>query len=122
MSELRHLTQADIDAVSSAARRLSANHPSSARGISLEQAREKLDQSAADRLSLETAIRLLSKEAQCELLALMWFGRGDSTQSFEELLTEARRQHSGETVLYIAEKSSALSSYLRRGVERLSPT
>lgn len=121
MIELKHLRQIDIEAISSAARRLSANHPPSALGITLEHGLAKLEESKSERLALENVIRSLSWDARFELIALIWFGRGDSPEPFTELVAEARREHDEhEVVEYIASKSSALPIYLRKGMERLN--
>ena len=64
----------------------------------------------------------LSKEALLELVALMWTGRGDGRRSFAENLDYAKQSHDKGTVSYLAQKSSSLPAYLRKGLEGMSGT
>jgi hypothetical protein len=119
---LKHLTQSDISAIIAAAERNVAAHPSPERGITLEEGLEMVGRPDPTYEALKQTIRALSQNARLELMALMWFGRGDEPgETFAELLAEAKRNSDSHDVDYIAEKSLALPSYLRDGLRRLRP-
>ncbi len=81
-----------------------------------------------DRADDPTAIELrnwisdLDDDAQAELVALMWLGRGDDDEagSFAELVAEARRRqvHGKRTVGYLL-GTPRLGDYLEEGLEKL---
>jgi hypothetical protein len=63
----------------------------------------------------------LPREAQEELLALMWTGGPKNSNTFEENLDIARKTWDENHASHIAEQHARLSSYLRDGLNRLSP-
>lgn len=69
---------------------------------------------------LEQAIRDLSREARNELRALMYLGRGDAGDDFAELVADAEECSDEENVRIVADKSVALSAYIRAGLVRIS--
>jgi len=116
----KHLKESDVQAVIAAAERNNEAHPPSKLGITLEEARERYRRPDPTGIALKQALGSLPPEARIELMALVWFGRGDLIETdFAEHVAEATR-HSNETdVDYIAEKSPALPVYLRAGLDRL---
>ena len=62
----------------------------------------------------------LPKEAQEELLALMWTGGPKNHISFEENLDLARKNFDENHASHIAEQHARLPIYLRDGLDRLS--
>ena len=61
----------------------------------------------------------LSREAQEELLALMWTGGPRNCNSFEQNLELARKTWDENHASHIAEQHSRLSAYLRDGLAKL---
>jgi hypothetical protein len=117
---LKHLKETEIQAIIVAAEHNNAAHPPSKLGITLEEGLEMLGRPNPTRKVLEETIRSLSQEARSELAALIWFGRGDSIETdFAEHLARAKRNSDEGDVNYIAEKSPALPTYLRAGLDRL---
>jgi hypothetical protein len=72
--------------------------------------------------ALYRRVDMLSHDQRCELLALMWLGRGDSGEEAEDWAEHVRYAHSmsdeGDTI-YTIEKIS-LPNYLRDGLAKLS--
>jgi hypothetical protein len=68
---------------------------------------------------LDALLNALSHDALMELEALMWAGRGDHNGSFADNLTSAQANKDDHAVHYIAEKSPALPTYLRAGLEAI---
>lgn len=66
-------------------------------------------------LALLRRIQQLSREAQIELAALAWFGRGDA--SFDQIMAHARQAYSPTLPYYLAEKRE-LGDYLKAGLQR----
>jgi hypothetical protein len=117
---LKHLKESEIQVIIAAAENNNEAHPPSELGITLAQGLDLLDRPDPTRETLEEAIRSLSREARLELMALTWFGRGDSIETdFAGHLAHAERDSDDGSVDYIAEKSPALPTYLKAGLDRL---
>jgi len=68
---------------------------------------------------LTSFISSLNEDQQCELVALVWLGRGDYTaDDFEEVLEEARSRHNDRTAEYLL-GMPLLGDYLERGLDLL---
>ena len=66
-------------------------------------------------LALLRRIQQLSREAQIELAALAWFGRGDAP--FDQVMVHARQAYSPTLPYYLADKRE-LGDYLQAGLQR----
>ena len=116
----KHLKESDVQAIIEAAECNNAAHPPSELGITLEEARERRGRPDPTGIALKQALGSLPPEARIELMALVWFGRGNSIEpDFAEHVAEAKRNSNETDVSYIAEKSPALPVYLRAGLDRL---
>jgi hypothetical protein len=116
----KHLKESDVQAIIAAAERNNATHPPSKLDVTLEEARERRGRPDPTRIALEQALGSLPHEARIELMALVWFGRGDSIETdFAEHVAEATRNSNEPDVDYIAETSASLPVYLRAGLDRL---
>jgi hypothetical protein len=62
-------------------------------------------------------IDLLSDTARAELIAVMWLGRGDSGDDFQELVSHAMRSSDIGDSRYLSGKG-VLHTYLREGAEK----
>jgi len=58
---------------------------------------------------------LVTREAQIELAALAWFGRGDAP--FDQVMVHARQAYSPTLPYYLADKRE-LGDYLQAGLQR----
>lgn len=120
MGTLRYLTESDVTKVIAAAEHYNSAVPASELGVSLEEGLRKYRQAQPYREALKQTISLLSRESQQELMALVWFGRGDAIEAdFARHLAEAKRAFTENDVDYIAEKAASLPVYLRAGLDRL---
>jgi len=116
----KHLKESDVQAIIAAAERNNAAHPPSELGITLEEAREWRGRPDPTRIELEHILGSLPREARIELMALVWFGRGDSIETdFAEHVVEATRNSNETDINNIAAKSASLPIYLRAGLDRL---
>ena len=59
----------------------------------------------------------LSDTARAELIALMWLGRGDSGDDFQDLVSHAMRSSDAGDSRYLSAKG-VLHTYLRDGAEK----
>jgi len=122
---LKHLTQKEVDALIKAADTLNAaNPPSDEEFILFENLESDLNRwrkIKPHREALHATIASLSPDARLELLAPMWFGRGDVKATFDQLLSHARTfdQSDEGDMGYIADKSRSLPLYLNRGLAKL---
>jgi len=119
---LVHLTEREILAIAELAELNNSAHPESEIGITQEEGSEQYGGPIpnAEREALKQAIGSLSLEARLELIALIWFARGNAPKdSFAVHLTLAKGASGAGDVDYIAEKSSRLPMYLRHGIDRL---
>lgn len=66
-------------------------------------------------LALLRGIQQLSSDAQIELAALAWFGRGDAP--YEQVREHAAKSYSPTLPYYLAEKKE-LGDYLKAGLQR----
>ncbi|MBV6633124.1 MAG: DUF3775 domain-containing protein [Alphaproteobacteria bacterium] len=74
---------------------------------------------AADDEELTGAIDTLSMEAQCELVALAWLGRGDYTANdFPQAVTDAKARWNPRTAAYLG-GMAMLADYLEEGLSSL---
>jgi hypothetical protein len=120
MGALNHLKESDVTTVIAAAERYNSATPPSEFGVTLEEGLRKYQQARPHREALKQTINLLSAEARQELMALIWFGRGDAIEAdFAQHLADAKRASDESDVDYIAEKSASLPVYLRAGLDRL---
>jgi hypothetical protein len=77
------------------------------------------DVALPERERVYTIVERLSREAQEELLALMWTGGPTNRNSFDENLALARKTWDENHASHIAEQHSRLAVYLRDGLARL---
>lgn len=138
MTAFRHLTDAQLESIIGIAKDRTAlihareKENSDADGfhiINMAQLlalamQDETDAMVAISNRLESEIMALSREAQNELTALMWYGRShfdDDTDSFDDLLDYAGKTWNGaeETAEYVAGKGQLLPKYLEKGWERL---
>jgi hypothetical protein len=115
---LKYLTEADVQAIVTAAEKRNSAHPPSELGSSLEELRERRYRPDPEGDALKDTITRLSHDARRELMALMWLGRGDVAGSFAGHLKQAYK-HPDEGIDYIAAKSPALPKYFRAGLEKV---
>lgn len=83
-----------------------------------EQFREVLEDFSDDPvyLELKTFIDDLDVDDQCELVALMWIGRGDfKAEDWTQALAQARQQHTKHTSNYLL-GTPLLADYLEEGL------
>jgi len=119
---LVHLTKPEILAIVELAELNNSAYPESEIGTIEEEAHEQHGTPIphAEREALKQAISSLSLEARLELVALIWFARGNAPKdSFAVHLTLAKGASGAGDVEYIAEKSPSLPMYLRTGMDRL---
>jgi Protein of unknown function (DUF3775) len=119
---LVHLSEPEILAIVELAELNNSAHPESEIGITQEEGRERSGGPFrhAEREALKQAISSLSLQARLELIALIWFARGNAPKdSFAVHLTLAKADPGAGDVDYIAEKSPSLPMYLRNGMDRL---
>jgi hypothetical protein len=83
-------------------------------------AETSLDTASPQRERVYTLIERLSREAQEELLALMWTGGPSNRNSFEENVELARKTWDENHASHIAEQHSRLPIYIRGGLASLS--
>jgi hypothetical protein len=111
---LNALKQSDIDAIVDAcAQAGSATDPA---------AETSLDVASPEREYVYAIVEHLAREAQEELLALMWTGGPSNRNSFEENLGLARKTWDENHARHIAEQHSRLPAYLHDGLATLLPT
>jgi hypothetical protein len=116
---LKSLTLDEINAIISAAKALNAKHPASETGIfASEITTEEIEAYSEDEEPLVGLLSALSHDALMELMALMWIGR-DFDGDFNDALKYARENSDAGNVPYIAEKSPALPTYLRNGLQMI---
>ncbi|MGA7713507.1 MAG: DUF3775 domain-containing protein [Rhizomicrobium sp.] len=113
---LKHLKDSDIQAVILLCEKMtekSSNPTGDARNI------DAASHTEYDRLY--KLIAALSKDAQNELVALMWTGRvgAGAERSFGENLEQATKSKDNNQPEYIAGKSKMLPTYLKAGLARL---
>jgi hypothetical protein len=117
-----YLTELEVEAVIAAAERNNAAHPPSKSGIWLDEGLELIERPDPLGKALKQTIQAMSPGARQELMALVWYGRGDSIDrdsDFATLFAEAKIASNKDDAEYIAEKSASLPMYLRRGLDRL---
>jgi hypothetical protein len=108
---LNALRQPDIDAVIDACGDdAAADHR--------EESSDELP--APEREHVYGIVERLSREAQEELLALMWTGGPKNHSTFKENLDLARKTRDENHASHIAEQHARLPQYLRDGLKTLS--
>ncbi|MGH6877773.1 MAG: DUF3775 domain-containing protein [Rhizomicrobium sp.] len=110
---LQHLKETDIDAVIAACRGVSGAPDA---GKSLEN--EELSFAGRDRVY--SLIEALPREAQDELLALMWTGGPRNHSSYEENLELAQKSTDDNHAVHLSEQAASLPAYLREGMKKMS--
>ena len=105
---LHVLAQSDIDAV------IKACGTEATDGASNPELR------SPERERVYAIVEHLSREAQEELLALMWTGGPKNHNTFEENLDLSRKTRDENHASHIAEQHARLPLYLRDGLKRLS--
>lgn len=108
---LKSLKQADIDAI------IAACDPDDT--VSNAEATGPGGQAVAARERVYGIVEHLSREAQEELLALMWTGGPKNENSFEENLDLAHKTWDENHAVHIAEQHAKLPNYLRDGLRRV---
>lgn len=123
---LIHLSEEQVHSIVRRATALNVAFPGSAHGMKVgdpdDFRRVTNYRSSREARALIEAIRSLSDDARHELIALMWLGRGDSSDDFLALVEQARSNANIGNTNYITEKAPSLPSYLRRGLARLMST
>jgi Protein of unknown function (DUF3775) len=120
MGMLNHLRESDVAAVIAAAEHCNSATPSSELGVSLEEGLRQYQQARPHREALKQSINSLSLEARQELMALIWFGRGDAIEGdFAQHFAAAKTASDENDVDYIVGKSASLPIYLKAGLDRL---
>jgi len=109
---LKSLKQADIDAIIAAC--------GSDESRSGAAAQTDSEQAAAGRERVYAIVEPLSREAQEELLALMWTGGPKNGSSFVENVELAHKTWDENHALHIADQHARLPNYLRDGLRRMS--
>jgi len=102
---LKHLKQTDIDGVVAACEAAGARPPDT-------------DSSTLPD-SVYALIDALPREAQDELLALMWTGGPRNESSFEENLDLAKKTADENHAAHLAEQYARLPAYLKSGLQKL---
>ena len=108
---LKSLGQSDIDAIMEACG--SGQSPAGA------VAETGLEITSPQRERVYAIVEHLSREAQEELLALMWTGGPENQNGFEDNLDLARKTWDENHASHIAEQHAKLPIYLRDGLNRL---
>ncbi|HEY3779163.1 MAG TPA: DUF3775 domain-containing protein [Rhizomicrobium sp.] len=109
---LQHLKQTDIDAIIAACE---AASPQSQPGSAVPA-----EISLADRDRIYGLVEALPREAQDELLALMWTGGPKNASTFEENLELAQKTAEDNHSIHLAEQGANLPDYLREGLKRMA--
>jgi hypothetical protein len=109
---LKSLKQADIDAI------IASCEP--AESGSSNDAQADGAQVMAERERVYAIVEQLSREAQEELLALMWTGGPRNGSSFAKNLELAHKTWDENHATHIAEQYARLRNYLGDGLRRLS--
>lgn len=107
---LKSLDQADIGAIIAAC---GPDEPGSSAGA-------QTDAAQAGRERVYAIVERLSREAQEELLALMWTGGPTNGNSFAENLDLAHKTWDENHAIHISEQHAMLPNYLRDGLGRMS--
>ena len=113
---LKNLTIKQIEEIITTAEQLNAKHLPSDRGVS--PGSHDFRPYMKDRKMLVQNVADLTHDARMELMALMWIGR-DFDGTFMEALKYAHENSDQGDVGYITDKSSALPTYLRKGLKKL---
>lgn len=72
-----------------------------------------------EEIELRRALQALSKNEMCELMAVMWIGRGEhEPEAFDDLVKHASYSSDEGDICYVAGKSP-LAKYLRDGLRNL---
>ncbi|MGH6888553.1 MAG: DUF3775 domain-containing protein [Rhizomicrobium sp.] len=109
---LQHLKQTDIDAIVAASEAAAA--PANTR---LSQPDEL---SSADRDRIYGLVEALPREAQDELLAVMWTGGPKNASTFAENLELAQKTAEDNHAAHLSEQAANLAGYLREGLKRMA--
>lgn len=109
---LKSLDQADIDAIIAAC---GPDETESSAGTQTDAG-----QTTTERERVYAIVERLSREAQEELLALMWTGGPTNGNSFAENVELAHKTWDENHAVHIAEQHARLPNYLRDGLRRLS--
>jgi hypothetical protein len=107
---LQHLKQTDIDAIIAACEAASPESGGPAPG----------ELSPADRDRIYGLVEAMPREAQDELLALMWTGGPKNASSFDENLELAQKTANDNHAIHLAEQGANLAGYLREGLKRMA--
>jgi len=107
---LRNLQQSAINAIIAICEVAAVGTPDAAAGPS--------DLSAA-RDRVYALVDAMPREAQDELLALMWTGGPKNHSSFDENLELAQKTEDDNHAFHIAEQTARLPAYLGEGMKRL---
>ena len=117
---LVHLTEPEILAIVRLAELNNAAHPENEIGADNPPEGSGQSISDAQRQALREAIVSLSPDARVELMALIFFARGNAPKdAFAAQLTLARWTSDASDVDYLAEASHLLPMHLRNAIYRL---
>jgi hypothetical protein len=108
---LQHLEQTDIDAILAACEQAVASAPADP---------ETGELPLAARNRVYALVDALSREAQDELLALMWTGGPKNENSFAQNLELAQKVDEDNHAEFLSEQAVRLPGYLREGLKRMA--
>lgn len=106
---LQNLKQTDIDAIIAACEQAAAAPPDPETG--------ELPRVARD--SVYTLVDALPRDAQDELLALMWTGGPKNENSFEQNLELSQKTAADNHAEFLSEQAARLPVYLEAGLKRM---
>lgn len=109
---LQHLKQTDVDAIIAACE--AASSPAKTAPAAPDQ------QLVATRDRIFGLVDALPREAQDELLALMWTGGPKNTSAFEDNLELAQKTADDNHAEHLSEQVANLAGYLREGLARMA--
>lgn len=108
---LQNLKQTDIDAIIAACEQAAAAAPADPETGALP---------LVARDSVYTLVDALPREAQDELLALMWTGGPKNENSFDQNLELAQKTAEDNHAEFLSEQAARLPDYLRDGLKRMA--
>ncbi|HTT83730.1 MAG TPA: DUF3775 domain-containing protein [Rhizomicrobium sp.] len=107
---LQNLRQTDLDAIISACEQAAASAPADPEsGLLPLVARD----------SVYALVDALSRDAQDELLALMWTGGPKNENSFDQNLVLAQKVADDNHAEFLSEQAARLPDYLKEGLKRM---
>lgn len=125
MTELKHLSYGQLGGALTLAEILNAKRAAARNPDQFKSAvLELYDGNNTPRNAFQDFLKTLSREAFCELVALMWFGRGNEFATFSSayahaLVCNRTLEHIAEQGIDYLIMKSPLVKYLRAGIDKL---